>query len=104
MKISGHRAWTLRRDNSGHHHGVVDLSESPLLLHLSWRANDMTPPEYVGVFTLDLNQLLRDKFIRHEPVGSKGSSVRLRVVMDDAGDFYVQARSSGPRFPLLVES
>jgi hypothetical protein len=52
------RIWTLRRDNRAHCHGVVDLSESPLHLDLSWRPDSHSDAIHVGVFHLDLHGLL----------------------------------------------
>src|SRR5436190_15160323 len=97
---AAHRRWTLRADNHGHYHNIVTLSECPLYLKLHWRptAADVVRP--VGVFRLDLTGLLRDGYIRHEPAGSHGSDVRLRVVRDDDGSFYVQTNRKGRRFLL----
>ena len=97
---SSYRRWTLRVDNHGHHHGIVDLSESPLYLELRWRAsaNDSVRP--VGLFRLELNELLLGGYIRLEPAGSVGSTVRLRVVRDHDGRFYIQTKNDAPRFPL----
>lgn len=97
------RKWKLRRDNHAHHHGVVDLSESPLYLDLSWRPNASTCAASVGVFRLDLHELLRGGFIRNDPAGSRGTRLRLRVVLDDDGCFYVQTKRGMPRF-LLSEA
>lgn len=93
-----HRRWTLRDDNHGHHHGVVRLAECPLYLELHWRksAQDLSLP--VGVFRLNLGELLRGGYIRHEPVGTPSPRVRVRVVREGDGSFYVQARSDVPRF------
>jgi hypothetical protein len=52
------RRWTLREDNHSHHHGVVNLSESPLFLELWCRESLTDAPHLVGIFQLDLNGLL----------------------------------------------
>ena len=92
--------WTLREDNHAHHHGRVHLAESPFYLDLSWRPDAAGPIEHVGLFRLDLHGLLRGGFIRYDPVGSKGSEVRLRVVHAGDGLFYGQARATGTRIQL----
>lgn len=95
---SAPRKWTLRVDNHAHHHGVVRLSESPLYLELSWRATRTAAVKRVGTFCLDLHGLLQNGYIRRE-VGS-GSGVRLRIVRDEQGHFYVQVNEDGPRLQM----
>jgi hypothetical protein len=60
------------------------------------------PISRVGLFLLDLPGLLRNGFIRAEPVGADGQELRLRFVRMDDGHFYIQARQDGPR--LRVDS
>jgi hypothetical protein len=91
------RAWTLRDDNHSHYHSVVRIAESPLYLTLHWRESQDTPVLPVGVFKLDLQGLLAGGYIREEPVGSAGSDVRLRIIRDPAGGFYIEAKQEGPR-------
>ncbi|MGH9896809.1 MAG: hypothetical protein ACREA0_33380 [bacterium] len=94
--VAASRQWTLRDDNQGHHHGVVRLSESPLYLALSWKETAADPEQPVGVFRLDLRGLLEAGYIRHDPVGSSGDDVRLRVVRRADGTFWIQAKDAGP--------
>src|SRR5437773_744195 len=94
------RRWTLRADNHGHHHGIVRLSECPLYLELQWRPTAVDSVRPVGVFRLDLPDLLRQRYVRSEPVGSHGPAVRLRIVLADDGSFYVQTNKHGPRLLL----
>src|SRR6266436_6729575 len=82
------RRWTLRADNHGHHNSIVQLSESPLYLHLHWRPTAVDSVRRVGVFRLDLTGLLRDGYIRPEPADSHGPDVRLRIIRADDGSFY----------------
>ena len=89
------RRWTLRGDNNGHHHGVVNLSESPLYLELRYRDSAVQDPTAVGTFRLDLNKLLERGLVRREANGRPGS-VRLRIVRASDGIFYVQVNSKGP--------
>lgn len=92
---ASHRSWTLRVDNQAHHHGVVQLGESPLYLELSWRATKSAPVQRVGLFRLDLHGLLQNGHIRRER--GTGSGVRLRIVRDEHGHFCVQVNEDGPR-------
>lgn len=94
------RQWTLRRNNRAQHHGIVDLSESPLYLSLWWRADEHSEATHVGVFRLDLEGLLRGKYVRHDPAGSTGSRLRLRIVMLDDDSFHVQVGAGTPRYYL----
>ena len=94
------RRWTLRADNNGHHHGVVQLSESPLYLELRWRRTAFDPVLPVGVFRLELPALLRDGFIRPETTRSPQSDARLRVVREADGRFFVQVNKDGPKMLL----
>jgi hypothetical protein len=87
------RRWTLREDNRAEHHGVVNLSESPLFLELSWRATRESEPTLIGLFRLDLDALLRSGCIRHEHNRGPGA-VRLRIVHAADGEFYVQEGQS----------
>jgi hypothetical protein len=98
------RQWTLRDDNAGHHHGTVRLSESPLFLALSWKCSDDEAAKPVGIFRLDLRALLAKGFIRYEPAGVKGDTVRLRVVRRADGAFCIQTNSKGPALVLTGSS
>jgi len=93
---ASHRSWTLRVDNHAHHHGVVRLGESPLYLDLSWRATKSAPVKRVGLFRLELHGLLQSGFVRPEGHATS-SEIRLRVVRDEHGHFFIQAREDGPR-------
>ena len=97
------RRWTLRDDNSSHHHGLVRLSESPLYVDLSWRRTATDPPQRVGIFRLNLPDLLRGGYIRLDPSDSLGTDARLRIVRADHGKFYVQANQHGPRILLAAD-
>jgi len=92
--------WTLRADNHGHYHSIICLSKSPLYLELDWRPTANDTVRQVGVFRLDLIGLLRDGYIRQEPVDSHGSDVRLRIFRADDGSFYVQTKLHEPRLLL----
>lgn len=94
------RNWTLREDNGAHFHNIVDMSESPLVLNLSWRPDAQGKASLVGIFKLNLRELVRGGFIRHEPENSSGSKLRLRIKHAGGGRFFVQPRDGAPRFQL----
>ena len=91
------RRWTLLNDNNSHHHGVVNIPDSPLYLELSWRETAKDPVERVGTFKLILLGLLQGGFIRWEPKDSSRPEVRLRIVRAWDGKYYVQVNQEGPR-------
>jgi len=98
------RHWTLHTyylcAGGSHWHSKVRLSESPLYLELHCRLNRFGSVHHVGLFRLDLNGLLRERYIRPESKGSHDSDVRLRIFRADDGSFYVQTNQRGPRLLL----
>lgn len=95
------RKWTLREDNQSHHHSVGDLEQSPLELRLSWRKTAKDPVIYVGTFSLDLEELLSGGFVRRETTRSDERKIRLRIVKEADGSFYVQTRRNAPKYLLV---
>jgi hypothetical protein len=98
-RVEESRQWTLRND-AGHHHGIVRLSESPLYLALSWKETADAPVQPVGLFRLDLRGLLAEGYIRYESEEMKGENVRLRVVRRDDHAFCLQVNAKGPALVL----
>jgi hypothetical protein len=92
------REWTLRDDNSQHHHGRVGVAESPLYLRLCWRENRGGATQEVGLYKLDLEALLKSEFIRIERPGA--TELRLRFVRGEDDVVSIQTRSGGPRLPI----
>jgi hypothetical protein len=90
------RRWTLRADNNAHHHGVVNLSESPLYLELWCRESAADKARRIGVFRLDLDRRLQGGYIQRELNGKPGD-VRLRIMREATNDFYIQANPRGPK-------
>jgi hypothetical protein len=97
---SPHRRWTLRADYYNHFHGGVRLSESPLYLELHWRLTANDSVKRVGLFHLEIQELLHFGYVRTERNHTQGYDVRLRIVRADDGCFYVQAKNDGPRILL----
>jgi len=102
------RHWTLhtyyRCPGGSHWHAKVKLSESPLYLELHRRLNRFGSLRRIGIFRLDLNELLRDGFIQSEKSNKKSPCVRLRIFRADDGIFYVQTKQSGPKLFLADDS
>jgi hypothetical protein len=73
------RDWTGNDGSHRNHNGKVRLSESPLRLRLSWKKGPNDSAHLVGVFDLDLKQLLREGYIRYEPKSE--NEIRLRFYL-----------------------
>lgn len=91
------RKWVLNDATNSNYHSVVNVNESPLYLHLSWRRSAKDPIQFVGIFRLDLPGLLRNDYVRPEPKDSYGPEIRLRIVRARDGDFYIQANQDKTR-------
>jgi hypothetical protein len=91
-----HRRWVIRDDNQQHHHGIVRLSENPLYVELWWKANARGREQQVGTYRLDLAALVARGYIRYEPEGVPGDTVRLRFVRGERGVVSIQSRADGP--------
>ena len=103
-RVSNEEASNIRRDWTGNdeskrnHNGHVPLSESPLRLRLSWKKSPNDSARLVGIFDLDLKQLLRGGYIRYD--ADSESEVRLRFYHDWDNLIYIEAKSNEPRLPL----
>ena len=91
------RKWVLNDATNSNYHGVVNLGESPLHLHLSWRRSARDPIQFVGIFRMDLPGLLQQGYVRPEPKDGYGPEIRLRIVRARDGDFYIQVKQDGPQ-------
>ena len=94
--------WVIRDDNSQHYHGVVQLSESPLLIELSWKEASAGTEQLVGRYRLSLPELLAGDFVRFEREGETGDSIRLRFYRGSGGVVFIQSRSDRPGLPIGV--
>jgi hypothetical protein len=61
------RNWTGNDESARNHHNKVPLSESPLRVRLSWKKGPKDSARLVGIFDLDLKQLLKAGYVRYEP-------------------------------------
>ena len=95
------RKWVLNDSTNSNFHNVVNLQESPLYLHLSWRRSAKDPIQFVGIFRLDLPGLLHYGYVRPEPKDSYGPEIRLRIMRARDGDFYIQVNQNKPRLRIM---
>lgn len=91
------RRWVLNDATNSNYHSVVNLEESPLYLHLSWRCTARDPIQFVGIFRLNFPGLQQKGYLRPEPKDSYGPEIRLRIVRARDGGFYIQVNQNGPR-------
>lgn len=92
------RDWTGNDESERNHNGKVPLSESPLRLRLSWKKSPKDSARLVGIFDLDLKQLVKAGYIRYEPKSE--SEVRLRFFHDRDNVVYIQVNSKERRLPI----
>lgn len=74
--------------------GLIPLSQSPVVLRLSWKKSANHKPVLVGVYTFDLHKLLDSGYV-YEPENSPGK-VRLRFQYSDGGVIELARRRTGP--------
>jgi len=92
------RDWTGNDESERNHNGKVPLSESPLRLRLSWKKCPKDSARLVGIFDLDLKQLLRAGYIRYEPKSE--DEVRLRFYHDWDNVVKIQVNSKEQGLPI----
>ena len=92
------RDWTGNDEGARNHHGKVRLSESPLRLRLSWKKGPKDSARLVGIFDLDLKQLLKAGYIRYEPKSK--DVVRLRFYHDWNNVINIQVSSKEQGLPI----
>jgi hypothetical protein len=99
LDISGiRRDWTGNDESARNHHGRVDLSESPLRLRLSWKKSPKDSAHLIGVYDLDLRQLLSAGYVRVEP--KTQNEIRLRFYHGRDGIIYIQVNSKESGLPI----
>lgn len=76
----------------------VPLNESPLRLRLSWKKGPKDSARLVGIFDLDLKQLLKAGYIRYEPKSEY--EVRLRFYHDWDNVVKIQVNSKAKGLPI----
>ncbi len=95
------RNWTGNDQSDYNHHGRVPLSESPLILRLSWKDGPNDPVQLVGVFELNLMGLLSAGYVRIEP--KKNREIRLRFckrVYHDEEVIFIQVNDESSGLPI----
>lgn len=91
-----HRRWVIRDDNLQQYHGIVRLSESPIYVELLWKPAVRGREQEVGIYRLDLAALFAVGYVRYEPDGVSGDTVRLRFVRGERGVVFIQSHADGP--------
>lgn len=92
------RDWTGNDETARNYHNKLPLSESPLRLRLSWKKGPKDSARLVGIFDLDLKQLLKAGYIRYEPKSE--DEVRLRFYHDWDNVVKIQVNSKEKGFPI----
>ncbi len=92
--IPADRRWCGNDESARQHHGVVALSESPLVLELNWRASKSAAKKRVCLVRLELPWLLGQGLVRREDAKHE----RLRFFHDRDGKVYIQQNLDGPRY------
>jgi hypothetical protein len=92
------RDWTGNDESNRNHNGKVPLRESPLRLRLSWRKGPKDSARLVGIFDLDIKQLLKAGYIRYEPKSQ--DEVRLRFYHDWDNVLTIQVNSNEQGLPI----
>lgn len=92
------RDWTGNDESARNHHGRVDLRESPLKLRLSWKRSSKDPVHLIGVYELDLRELLTAGYARIER--NTQNEIRLRFYHGYDDVIYIQVNSKEPGLPV----
>jgi hypothetical protein len=58
------REWTLNERVNGNVFGRVRINQSPLLLRLYWKLNDISLEQFIGAYKLELNALVTAGYVR----------------------------------------
>jgi hypothetical protein len=91
-----HHDWTGNDDDTGEHHGSLDINEVPCYLALYWQSRRAGRTVHVGTFKLNLHRLERAGYARAE--GTR--KVRLRFVRGPDGTIVIQINRAGPQLPV----
>ena len=92
------RDWTGNDESARSQHEKVSLNESPLRLRLSWKNGPKDSARLVGIFDLDLKELLKGGYIRYEH--NSTSEVRLRFYHGLDNLVYIQVNSKERGLPI----
>jgi len=89
------RDWTGNDKSNRNNHNKVSLSESPLRLRLSWKKGPKDSARLVGIFDLDLRQLLKAGYIRYEPKSEDEVRLRFYHDLDDLVKIQTNSKEKG---------
>jgi len=88
--------WTANDDDAGHHHGLLDLNETPCYLALYWQSRQYGRTIHVGTYKLNLRLLAASGYAQEKP----GRKVRLRFVRDPDGTVEIRPNDSALGLPV----
>ncbi|MEA3470556.1 MAG: hypothetical protein U9R24_02445 [Thermodesulfobacteriota bacterium] len=87
-----YRRWTGNDDFEHHYHIAIPITQKILYLNLSWKRNSSSNAQFIGIFRLDMENLLSEGYIRKDG----GDKVRLRICHGNDNILYIQTRSGKP--------
>ena len=87
-----YRRWTGNDDFEHHYHIAIPSTQKILYLNLSWKRNSNSSAHFVGIFRLDMENLLSEGYIRKDST----DKVRLRICHGNDYVLYIQTKSGKP--------
>lgn len=87
-----YRRWTGNDDFEHHYHIAIPSIQKSLYLNLSWKRESEGTAKFIGLFRLNMEELLSEGYIRKD--GS--SKVRLRICHGSDNILYIQTKSGKP--------
>ncbi len=87
-----YRRWTGNDDFEHHYHIAIPSTQKTLYLNLSWKRTSSSNPEFIGIFRLNMENLLSEGYIRKDG----NDKVRLRICHGSDNVLYVQTKSGKP--------
>jgi len=90
--------WTANDDDAGHHHGLLDMNETPCYLALYWQSSARGRIIHVGTYKLNLRRLAAAGYAQEKP----GRKVRLRFVRSADGTIEIRLNDSSPGLPVSI--
>lgn len=96
------RHWVIRDDNGQHYHGIVSLSSGPVVIELKWKPTAAGPEQLIGLYQLNLPELLAADLVRFEDESFPGDRIRLRFVRGAGGVISIQSRADRPALNIGV--
>jgi hypothetical protein len=91
--------WTFNEQSDYYSRGGLSLGTPVILLTLYFKPQNCATELLICEHErLDLNQLLNERCIQYDPVGSLGPNVRIIIRRDEGARFFIQTRKGAPKF------